>query len=188
MTGVTFIHGGYARVAGASPRGSGGFTVYRPDHWVFEGTGLRYGDLLGSAHSLVGYEVDGCRFTMQDGLPVPLCDGTTPSGFQILGIAPAALLTRDMVFEGYFPPDVLSDAEMVADQVLGGATDAALATLKAGHATLGLFERGGTVFTAATTEWACALGGGDPHIERITRNLLDRLSGPQLSVSAGGEG
>jgi hypothetical protein len=33
------------------------------------------------------------------------------------------------------------------------------------------------VFTAGTTEWAWGLTGADPIIERITRNLLDRLGG-----------
>ena len=31
------------------------------------------------------------------------------------------------------------------------------------------------MFTAGTTEWAWGLTDGDPVIERITRNLLDRL-------------
>ena len=34
---------------------------------------------------------------------------------------------------------------------------------------------GSGVFTAGTTEWAWGLAGHDPVIERITRNLLDRL-------------
>ena len=34
----------------------------------------------------------------------------------------------------------------------------------------------GTVFTAATTDWAHGLRGGDKAVERITRNVLDRLS------------
>jgi hypothetical protein len=36
----------------------------------------------------------------------------------------------------------------------------------------------GTVFTAATTDWARVLtGGARPAVERITRNVLDRLAG-----------
>jgi hypothetical protein len=43
-------------------------------------------------------------------------------------------------------------------------------------ATLGLFQRGGTVFSAGTTDWALVLADGrDCKVERITRNVLDRL-------------
>ena len=41
---------------------------------------------------------------------------------------------------------------------------------------LGLYVRGGTVFTVGTTDWAHGLRGGDEVVERITRNVLDRLS------------
>jgi hypothetical protein len=44
-----------------------------------------------------------------------------------------------------------------------------------GYATLGLFERGGTVFTAATTDWSHGLG--EPAVSRITRNVLDAMLG-----------
>ena len=37
----------YSRFGQATPRGSGAFTVHRHDHWMFAGTDLRYGDLLG---------------------------------------------------------------------------------------------------------------------------------------------
>lgn len=48
-----------------------------------------------------------------------------------------------------------------------------------GWATMGVFTSGlGTVFTAATVNWGDTLG--DPVVERITRNVLDRLSaGPR---------
>jgi hypothetical protein len=46
-----------------------------------------------------------------------------------------------------------------------------------GHATMGIFRRGrGTVFNAATVNWANRLD--DPVVERITANVVDRLSGP----------
>ncbi|MFJ4714296.1 N,N-dimethylformamidase beta subunit family domain-containing protein [Streptomyces sp. NPDC088785] len=45
-----------------------------------------------------------------------------------------------------------------------------------GWATLGVFSSGaGTVFNAATINWGRALG--DPLVDRVTRNVLDRLSG-----------
>jgi hypothetical protein len=42
---------------------------------------------------------------------------------------------------------------------------------------MGVHQRGGTVFTAGTTEWAWGLANADPVIERITRNILDRFAG-----------
>ena len=48
MTGVSFSRGGYHRIGRRVTNGAGGYTVHRPDHWLFEGTGLTYGDLLGA--------------------------------------------------------------------------------------------------------------------------------------------
>lgn len=45
-----------------------------------------------------------------------------------------------------------------------------------GAAVLGVYTRGGTVFTAGTTDWSHGLQGGDQAVEQITRNVLDRLS------------
>lgn len=47
---------------------------------------------------------------------------------------------------------------------------------KGGRATMGLYRAGGTVFTAASVDWANALEAGSPVVERITRNVLARLS------------
>jgi hypothetical protein len=41
-------------------------------------------------------------------------------------------------------------------------------------ATMGSYRRGGTVFTAGTTDWAQALLQ-DRHVERITRNVVAEL-------------
>jgi len=46
---------------------------------------------------------------------------------------------------------------------------------KGGRATMGLYRGGGTVFTAASVDWASALEAGSPVVERITRNVLARL-------------
>jgi hypothetical protein len=40
---------------------------------------------------------------------------------------------------------------------------------------LGVYQRGGTVFTSGSTDWAHGLRGGDSMVERITRNVLERL-------------
>src|SRR4051794_25397303 len=49
LTGVSFTRGGYHRIARSVRRGSGGYEVHQPDHWLLEGTGLARGDLLGAS-------------------------------------------------------------------------------------------------------------------------------------------
>ena len=48
---------------------------------------------------------------------------------------------------------------------------------------MGTFKKGrGEVFSVGTTEWAWGLAGGNPYVDRITRNVLDRfLEGGQPS-------
>lgn len=60
-------------------------------------------------------------------------------------------------------------------QILGQAP-AALYKGREGHACMGVYTRGGTVFNAATTDWADGLRGGDAVVARITSNVLRRLS------------
>jgi hypothetical protein len=49
---------------------------------------------------------------------------------------------------------------------------------KNSSACIGVFFKpgGGTIFNAGVTDWTCGLAGGDPDVDRITRNVLDRLS------------
>ena len=60
------VYAGWSRCAA---HGSGGFTVYRPEHWSVRDTGLGYGDVLGAASKIFGYEVDGIDYGMAEGLP-----------------------------------------------------------------------------------------------------------------------
>ena len=94
MTGVSFTRGGYHRIGKRVTNGAGGYTVYRPEHWIFDGTGIDYGDVLGAAATTVGYECDGCEYTVVDGLPHPTGADGTPESFEILGMVPAAHFTR----------------------------------------------------------------------------------------------
>ena len=57
--GLNATRGVYAGWGGMVPRGAGGFTVYRPEHWAFAGSDLYYGDVIGAASRVFGYEVDG---------------------------------------------------------------------------------------------------------------------------------
>lgn len=152
LTGVGFLWGGYHRSHGQYMNGSGAFTVQRPDHWIFEGTGLKRGDEFGGKDTIVGYECDGCEMIWKDGLPYPTHRDGTPDTFEILGAAPAK-----------WHPD---DCEWY-DRWENG---------REGHAVLGVYTKGGTVFTCGSTDWAHGLRGHDPIVERITKNVLDRLS------------
>jgi hypothetical protein len=152
LTGVGFLFGGYHRSHGQFMDGSGAFTVHRVDHWLFAGTGLKPGDLFGGKDSIVGYECDGCEFTIEDGKPVPTHRDGTPESFVILATAPAR-----------WHPD---DCEWYDHWRKG----------RVGAAVIGTYTKGGTVVTVGTTDWAHGLRGGDPIVERITRNILERLS------------
>ncbi|HEY7477933.1 MAG TPA: N,N-dimethylformamidase beta subunit family domain-containing protein [Actinomycetota bacterium] len=174
--GLTFTRGGYSRYGLGAPRATGGYTVHRPDHWLFEGTGLRYGDTFGAADAIVSYEVDGCAITMRDGLPVPTHEDGAPDSLQILASAPARLWAQDEQPSRYaHEPGELEHAAMA---VYGDAWRDELHRLAHNHAVLGTFEApgGGTVVNAGVTDWVYGLVGGDPDVERITRNILDRLT------------
>ncbi len=159
LTGVSFNYGGYHRF-GSVPRGAGGYTIHRPKHWIFDGTKLEWGDVLGAQHKIVGYECDGCEFVLKDGLPVPTHRDGTPEGFEILASAPARLWDSDLEFAS---KSLFGDTEH-KDRFTHGA------------ATMGMYSRGGTVFTTGCTEWSHGLAGKDPLVQQITRNVLDRLS------------
>lgn len=200
MTGVTFTRGGYHRTHLSAPRGAGGYEVHRHGHWLFHDTELRRGDLFGTEARVVGYECDGTELTMTDGLPAPATPGTpgTPAGLQVLATAPATgfdeLTTPLPVEEG-------AEYELAfhAARLLGDDSAAAQDRLRHGHAVMATWTHRdgddggpgspsdaaatGTVVTVGCTEWAYGLeqdpsaddGAPDPTVERITRNVLDRL-------------
>lgn len=173
MTGVSFVRGGYHRIGRTVASGAGGYTIYQPDHWIFDGTDTTYGDLIGTKSVIVGYECDGCDFTMANGIPTPTGSDGTPSDFQIIGIAPAEHFNRTNAPR---PPkgDAMSEVEFISWRALGERSEEAAAALAHGHCMMGMHEPGGFVFTAGTTDWAWGLTGQDPLVERITANLMDR--------------
>lgn len=152
LTGVGFLWGGYRKSHGQFMTEKAEFTVHRPGHWLFDGTGVKRGDVFGGKDSVVGYECDGCELTWKDGLPFPTYRDGTPDGFEVLAVCPAR-----------WHPD---DCEWY-DQWEKGRT---------GQAVLGTYTRGGTVVTAGTINWSHGLRGNDPVVVRMTRNVLDRLS------------
>jgi hypothetical protein len=163
LTGISFAYGGYHRFFEFG--GDGAYRVHRPDHWAFAGTGLKRDDLLGARDKIVGYECDGCLFALRDGLPMPTHEDGTPETFEVLCTAPAGLSTK-------------RDQSLlwVSEGLYGKGTRRRVR--QPGAAVLGCYTRGGTVFTTGCTEWVRGLEGRDRVVERITRNVLDRLSRP----------
>jgi hypothetical protein len=128
-----------------------GFTVQHADHWVFAGTGLSEGDNFGADAEIVGYECDGANFDRGNGPPFqPKGDDGTPAEFLILGIG-----------------DIAAETGLEPGQANGNLV-----------ATMGVYVRNGTVFTAATTDWARVVAkNNEANTVQITRNVLRRLGG-----------
>jgi len=173
--GLTFTRGGYARYGLGAPNSPGGYTVHRPEHWAFEGTALEAGQAFGDADAIAAYECDGCAFEIgADGGPVPTGADGAPDGLSILATAPARLWSQTEQPTRYArEPGELETCSMA---VFGDASPEHLAELGDGHAVMASFERpgGGTVVNVGATDWV--LGLEDPVVERITRNVLERLS------------
>ncbi|MGN6547244.1 MAG: N,N-dimethylformamidase beta subunit family domain-containing protein [Aureliella sp.] len=151
LTGVGFLWGGYHHSHGEMD-GPASYEIHRPDHWILAGTGLKAGDRFGGKDTIVGYECDGCEMRWEDGLPYPTSRDGTPENFTIIGTCPARWAAGDSVWYERFPKD------------------------RIGAAVMGVYTRGGTVFTCGSTDWAHGLKGNDPAVAQITANILDRLS------------
>ena len=179
-TGLSFSRGGYARIGRGVPRGSGAYTVYQPDHWAFADTELRYGDLLGLGSYIVAYEVDGCEFTLRNGLPIPTHADSTPDDLTILATSPARLLSvtptysevPSALWASTEPP---GDLEGMAIGLFGDHSAENVARLAHGNAVMASFTRGkGTVFNAGSADWAYGLDA-DRLVQRVTENVVRKL-------------
>jgi len=184
LTGVSFTRGGYTRFGASTPGATGGYAVERSDHWVFGGTGLRYGDQLGAEVGVVGYEADGCDLSLSDGLLVPTGADGAPVDMTVLATAPAHLWSSTPAgsdlppFVGQ-PLDVPGDLEYVSLRMLGDMSPEHTARFASGRAVLAIHEATdrGTTFTTGCTDWAHGLDPVvDPKVSRVTANLLDRLA------------
>lgn len=151
LTGVGFLWGGYRKSHGQFMNDPAEFTIHRPDHWLFAGSGARKGDKFGDKDTVVGYECDGCELVWKDGLPEPSFKDGTPKGFEVLATCPVK-----------WHPD---DCEWYEKWEKG----------RVGNAVIGTYTRGGTVVTVGTTDWSHGLRGKDPVVVRVTKNVLDKL-------------
>jgi hypothetical protein len=122
-----------------------GFAVQDAGHWVYAGTGLRDGDVFGDRPD---QHLVGYE-----------CDGAA----------------FDRARRGPVRPT--GEDGTPADFRILGVGDVAASGWGSGNraATLGVHAPRGRAFTASTTDWARVLGAGSPVVERITRNVVDRL-------------
>jgi hypothetical protein len=199
--GAASMFGLYARFGLAAPRGVPGFVVYRPDHWLLEGSGLRYGDMLGADDAVVGYECMGTRVALDElNLPYAVIDPALPNDalpdeVEIIALAPASNLAF-----GEDPHPIAAmghqgDQEFIADRAYGPFDDDNVSSprLPDSHTTDELRRKanakvrhgnaviltcrpfgttGGTVLTIGTTDWVHALQ--DPQVAVVTGNALRR--------------
>ncbi|MBT8240133.1 MAG: hypothetical protein KJN63_02790, partial [Acidimicrobiia bacterium] len=170
----------YYRFGSAVRRGSGGFTVYRDDHWLLQHTGLGYGDVLGAKHGAVGYETLGVPLQFDEyQLPVVAERPDLPSDVEVVAFVPASNCAM-----GEYPKSISAlsdqgDLEFIAERVYGGVTDDNLKRARHGNAVILVcrpYEGGGEVVTVGTTDWAFALAD-DEAVAQVTRNVLDRYGG-----------
>lgn len=174
--GLNATDGLYAGWGGCGARGVRGFPVYRPEHWAFAGTGLGYGDLLGSEGHAFGYEVDGLPYVIRNGMPEALPSGGAPPELSILALGMATLREEprpQAAIDDRFMGD--DEAQYVAELRFGDPSEAAIERVKRGAGMIVHFARGaGEVFHAGSCEWVAALLRGDPMVARVTANVLDR--------------
>ncbi|QNK75978.1 hypothetical protein H7F36_16080 [Variovorax sp. PAMC28562] len=175
--GVNGLQGIYASWGGFAPRGSKGFTVYREDHWVFEGTQLGYGDIFGASANIFSYEVDGLDYTFRYGLPYPTGEDGAPASVSILAMSPALKVESMFAEEGYRYYLGESDMRGASMSLYGDQSEESLAKARYGSGMLVHMPRGkGEVVTAGTCEWIMGLKRNEFFTSKITRNVLKRFT------------
>jgi hypothetical protein len=174
--GVNALRGVYAGLGRWAGNGPGGFTVYRPGHWAFDGAGLGYGDVLGGSSRIFGYEVDGLDYRMEDGLPFPTCTDGAVADIMILAMGLATNIEADTGIWGETLYIGDSDAAFKARALFGTVTPETLDACMRGNGMIIHWRKGaGEVFTAATCEWVAGLTRKDSQVIAVTRNVLDRF-------------
>jgi len=182
ILGAGSAWGLYSRFGHATPRGAGAFTVYRDAHWLFEGTGLRYGDLLGARDGVVGYETVGCRLTFDEyQLPVAAGGDGTPPDIDVVAFCPSSNLMMGEYPSSIAALDDQGDLEFVAERLHGRVDADSIARVRHGNAVMVVCRpfgaTGGEVVTIGSTDWVFGLAG-DPAVARVTRNAVEHCTRP----------
>ncbi len=170
ITGSMGVYAGWSRCAA---HGSGGFVIYRPEHWSVRESGLGYGDVLGAGAKIFGYEVDGIDYTMTHGLPFAAEGAGLAGDLTIIGLSPATTLAHST---GPQDADAFIgrlDAEEVALVVYGKVNAQTMGRASRGNGCMVEYRRGlGAVYNAGSCEWVAGLIAGDVVVERVTRRVL----------------
>jgi hypothetical protein len=184
LLGAASLYGLYARFGQATPRGPGGFIVYRDDHWLLEGTGLRYGDVLGADAGVLGYETVGTRYALDElNLPVAVPDpdvvgDVLPEDVEIVALSPVSNLGMSEYPKSIAALDDQGDLEFIAERIYGGGPEA-LAKARHGNAVVltcrPFGASGGQVVTAGSTDWVFGLTL-EKDVQNVTKNTLIGLS------------
>ena len=164
----------YWEEGGGPSRPALGFTVVRPEHWVFGSINIAEGDTFGAASKLIGHEADGLELDLSQGVPrLSASDGALP-GTELLAFADC----RDWgkVDYGAWPP--IRRGFQRSSGSLGGCV------------TMIYRQEGseGMLFSAPTNEWVFGLVMSldwtatraleatflepDPVVAQVTRNVL----------------
>jgi len=177
--GAGSAFGLYHRFGQATPTGMGGFSIVNPDHWVIAGTGLTYGDVVGSDDGVVGYETLGCPVQFDDCQRlVARPHAHQASDIDIIGFAFSSNLGI-----GQYPKSIAAlndqgDLEFIADRIYGEVNDQNLARVRRGNAVIvacrPFGSTGGEVVTVGTTDWVFGLAS-DVQVQTITANVVGGL-------------
>lgn len=172
--GLTAAAGCYHRFGACTPRASGGYTLYRPDHWSVAGTDLYYGDIFGAGTSKVlGFEVDGADFGFKWGQPFATGEDGAPTHMEIVAMAPATMGEIDRHGGVLNAP---LDEALGLMAAVPGMTRRPPENREYGAAMMVSFTSGkGEVFNAGCCEWVTGLIRADADVEQITRNVFDRF-------------
>ena len=162
--GLTFTRGGYSRYGLGVPRGSGAYTVWRPEHWAFEGTDLHYGDELGRADSIVAYEVDGVELTTGRRRPAG-ADRSRRRARRARGPghrpgAPVEPSTSSRAATPTSPASSRTPRWPCSGRA--GATRCIASRTTTPASASSRSRGGGTVFNAGVTDWTCGLAAATP--------------------------
>ncbi|MDK1493695.1 hypothetical protein QN219_27265 [Sinorhizobium sp. 7-81] len=174
--GLNATWGMYANHGAFAPRGSGGFTIYRPEHWAFTGGNFYYGDILGGSARIFGYEVDGLEYEIRDGLPYPTFKDGAPENLEILamGLANNREVPHYSTGESLYYSD---ETDTFTVPRYGADTPENRDKASRGSGMIVHFTRGkGEVFNAGAADWVAGLAARELGTEIVTRNVLDRFS------------
>jgi hypothetical protein len=175
--GLQALYGIYARVGAAAPRGSGGFTVYRPEHWAFADADVYYGDCFGESARIAAFEMDGLDYEFRNGLPFPVASAAIPAGLEILAMAIVSPVETDKhhPLTRLFVGDL--SAVRFAEMRYGNAHPESLDAARRGSGMVVAFKKGlGEVFHAGASEWVNGLRLKEPFTEAITRTVIKRFA------------